>query len=141
MRCSTCGKDKDEQEFNWRWKASGIRQKSCRDCQRKQRQTWYERHKQEHLENVHQRKQRVIQAAREFVWNYLLNHPCEICGEPDPRVLEFHHLHGNDKPISVMAGQGYSIESIQSEIKKCQVLCANCHRRVTYAEQGWFQKV
>lgn len=136
--CATCHKLKDESEFNWRWKTLGIRHPTCRECHQKYRRNWYESHKEEHLENVYERKRKVIEEARQYVWKYLLAHPCAICGEKDPTVLEFDHLDEKKKDIALMAGQGYSIAAIQKEINKCQVLCANCHRRKTAAERRWF---
>ena len=37
-------------------------------------------------------------------------------------VLEFHHEHGKEYPISVMVNGGYPTQKIQSEIDKCVVL-------------------
>ena len=34
--------------------------------------------------------------------------------------------------ISKMVADGYSIEKILKELKKCEVLCANCHRKVHF---------
>jgi hypothetical protein len=91
------------------------------------------------LENVYERKKKVIQDSKEYVWNFLSTHPCVDCGESDPMVLEFDHISGSKKSnISVMAGQGYSLTAIQREIEKCVVRCANCHRRKTSKERGWF---
>ena len=115
-KCATCGKLKDESEFNWRWKKLGIRHPTCRECHKIYRKGWYESHKEEHLANVYNRKKDRIQEAREYVWNYLSTHPCVDCGESDPVVLEFDHVRGKDKNISVMAGQGYSISALQKEI-------------------------
>jgi hypothetical protein len=138
-RCATCKQYKDESEFNWRWKSLGILQPSCRNCQKEHRRTWYESHKDQHLENVYERKKKVIQDSKEYVWNFLSTHPCVDCGESDPMVLEFDHISGSKKSnISVMAGQGYSLTAIQREIEKCVVRCANCHRRKTSKERGWF---
>ena len=77
--------------------------------------------------------------AREFVYQYLLAHPCERCGETDPRVLEFHHVGEKDAEITRLISGGWSIKRIQKEIDKCQVLCANCHRKITVDERGWFR--
>ena len=73
------------------------------------------------------------------MYNYLSTHPCTSCGEDDPVVLEFHHVGGKDMAISQLVTGGYSIETIQAEINKCTVLCANCHRRLTMDERGWFR--
>lgn len=69
--------------------------------------------------------------------DYLSTHSCLECGESDPVVLEFHHRYGKDKEVSVMVAGGYPVATIQAEIDKCDVLCANCHRRKSKREQGW----
>lgn len=70
---------------------------------------------------------------RQEVTNYLLSHPCIDCGESDPIVLEFDHVKGiKFKAISTMLSNKYSWEKIKAEIAKCEVRCANCHRRVTH---------
>ena len=73
------------------------------------------------------------------MYDYLATHPCEECGESDVRVLEFHHVGGKDMAVSAMVSGGYSIERITSEISKCTILCANCHRKITVEERGWFR--
>jgi hypothetical protein len=92
-----------------------------------------------HLANVKERKDVVRIISREYVYQYLLNHPCISCGEADPRVLEFHHRHGKDRSVSELVAAGYSLATIQAEIDKCDVLCANCHRKLTMDERGWYR--
>jgi hypothetical protein len=41
--------------------------------------------------------------------------------------------------VSQLVGAGYSIAALQAEIDKCDVLCANCHRKKTMNERGWFR--
>lgn len=73
---------------------------------------------------------------REWLYQYLLQHPCVDCGEEDPVVLEFDHLHGKEINIS-SAINNWSIRRVQEEIDKCDVVCANCHRKRTAVDQDW----
>ncbi len=137
--CNHCGLYLPPDAFNWKNQVLGIRHKTCRNCQSEHQKQWYEKHKDTHKKNVLARKVSARQEARQFVLEYLSMHPCVQCGESDPMVLEFHHLGGKEKEISFMITGGYPIAKIQSEIVKCQVLCANCHRRRTVQERGWFR--
>ena len=98
---------------------------------------WYAENKEHHKATVRANTKKAIQSAREFVYEYLRTHPCERCGETDPTVLEFHHVGEKDREVGRMLTQGYSVDAIAAEIAMCQVLCANCHRRLTAKEQGW----
>jgi len=139
VKCVTCGEWKEEDEFNWRYKSLGIRHPTCRDCHKPFRKNWYEVNKERHLEQVKARKHEARNVAREYVWQYLSTHPCVECGESNPVVLEFHHRQGKDRAVSEMVTGGYPTSTIQSEIDKCDVLCANCHRKRTMQERGWFR--
>jgi hypothetical protein len=139
-QCNSCLEWKEEEDFNWRYKSLGIRHPTCKECQKFFRRQWYEgSSKERHLANVKERKHRVREEAREYVWNYLSTHPCEQCGENNPVVLEFHHTGDKEKEVSVMVASGYPIHTIQAEIDRCQVLCANCHRKITHTERGWYR--
>ncbi|MGL5719013.1 MAG: hypothetical protein ACRCX2_38785 [Paraclostridium sp.] len=56
-------------------------------------------------------------------------------------MLEFDHLDGVDKKFNISDSTAHSIASIEAEIAKCRVLCANCHRRRTAVQQGWYKDV
>jgi hypothetical protein len=140
--CNHCGVEKDEEEFNWRFKSLGIRHPTCRECAHGHNKKYYGTEgtaRDRHLQNVRERTEAAREAAREYVYQYLLKHSCESCGEADPRVLEFHHVGQKDSEITRLVSGGWSIRRIQEEIDKCQVLCSNCHRRVTVDERGWFR--
>jgi len=55
---------------------------------------------------------------------------CAICGEKDNRCLDFHHTSGKEMNISRSVRLCLSKERIISEIDKCVVVCANCHRKI-----------
>jgi len=77
---------------------------------------------------------------RDFLLEYLLIHPCVDCGEDDPIVLDFDHVKGKKfKNVGRLCINGFSTDSIKKEIDKCDVRCANCHRRKTAKEFGWYK--
>lgn len=68
--------------------------------------------------------------ARLLVLDFKRTHPCVDCEESDPVCLDFHHRDPSQK--SFVIGHQYaqrSRERMQIEIDKCDVLCANCHRK------------
>jgi hypothetical protein len=53
---------------------------------------------------------------------------CTDCGyNEDARALEFDHLPGTEKLGTVASMMYKSWEKIKQEIRKCEVVCANCH--------------
>ncbi len=62
---------------------------------------------------------------------------CVDCGEPNPIVLEFDHVKGEKiGNISDMVHRPLCIKTIKEEIRKCEVRCANCHRKETYKRRN-----
>jgi hypothetical protein len=69
---------------------------------------------------------------------FFRSHPCVDCGEDDPLVLEFDHLGEKDFNISKgVRDRGW--HKVLAEMAKCDVVCANCHRRRT-ARRGGFAR-
>jgi hypothetical protein len=61
-----------------------------------------------------------------------LAHGCVDCGEKDLQVLDFDHVRGvKTKHVSRLIYRAVSFQALYAEIDKCEVRCANCHRRVT----------
>jgi hypothetical protein len=72
---------------------------------------------------------------RSHVLAYLREHPCTICREDDPVVLDFDHTRDKVHHVSDLTSRG-RWSKLLAEIEKCRVLCANCHRRHTAATAG-----
>lgn len=109
----------------------------CKDCAKIRNAEYYkatpERNPQRRVAMEQRRQQ-----AREFVWDFLKKNPCVDCGESDIVVLEFDHVTGTKvAAISLMVGKAQGIDTIKAEMLKCEVRCANCHRRVTAQRAGW----
>jgi len=138
--CSICKKSKNDIEFNLKDSKTGKRQKACKLCTREQVRKHYYNNKEYYLEKTRKRNAQSRQAIREYLWNYLELHPCVDCGETDPVVLEFDHQHDKEMHVSHMGHNNSSIEKVEKEIAKCEVRCANCHRRKTSLQLGWYRK-
>jgi transposase-like protein len=64
---------------------------------------------------------------------------CVDCGERDPLVLEFDHVREKRQDVTRLAWHGCSLATIDAEIAKCEIRCANCHRRATARRAGHFR--
>ena len=83
-------------------------------------------------------KARRQASIRELLGQYLTGHPCVDCGVPDIRVLEFDHVRGHKiKDIGKMLAIAAPLDRVKEELAKCDVRCANCHRRKTVTQLGW----
>ena len=83
------------------------------------------------------RSERIEAIKKKMMQFYKLN-PCVDCGETDPRVLDFDHINNKKYNVSTLISKEYSWESILEEASKCEIRCANCHRKKTAIEQNHY---
>lgn len=77
---------------------------------------------------------------RDHMIAYLGEHPCVDCGEADIVVLDFDHTDPSKKRAQIADVLGsWNWQTILAEIDKCLVRCANCHRRRTSIQLGWYK--
>ena len=87
---------------------------------------WYENNKAKHISYVRSREKKVLVWLKE----YKSSLKCEKCGENHPACLEFHHINPSEKRFSLGRAKNFlTINTLQKEIAKCRLLCANCHRK------------
>lgn len=56
---------------------------------------------------------------------------CNLCGyNKSNSALEFHHIDPSQKSYGISSGICHDLESDLAEIKKCILVCANCHREI-----------
>jgi len=77
---------------------------------------------------------RKKQEKKDFIKEYKKHLECEICGETHPACLEFHHTEQKSFNISSAVRSSSNLDEIKDEIKKCKVLCSNCHKKMHYDE-------
>jgi hypothetical protein len=105
----------------------------CRLCFRDYFEARGDRHRAQSRAALRERKRR----ARAFITEYLRTHLCVDCGEGDLVVLDFDHLGHKLELVSALVHQGAPRARIEAEVARCEVRCANCHRRVTARRAGW----
>lgn len=77
-------------------------------------------------ENVKNSRQRL--KARLL---YVAGEKCAICGyNKCSSALEFHHLNPNEKDFTLATNANIATVKALEEIKKCVLVCANCHREI-----------
>lgn len=93
-------------------------------------------------EDLYKAQKRHRVKVRQKVLEFLLDKKCIDCSESDPIVLDFDHKDqkAKFKTIHQMLSGHYSWNSVLKEIDKCEIRCANCHRRKTYAQLGGYGK-
>jgi hypothetical protein len=136
--CIRCKTELDIFQFNKNPTRRDGHDNLCRTHRREYQQEWYKKNREQHVRRVQTNNIAVRARNTALLLEYLLKHPCSDCGESDPLVLEFDHVRGSKtKDISCMVQESWSWKTIEAEIAKCDVRCANCHRRKTAYEQNW----
>ena len=98
----------------------------------------YAKHREKVIAKAKQNSKIAKDRVRAYIKAHLEANPCVDCGEADIVVLEFDHIN-DDKHFSISDATrlGYGMPKIKAEIAKCEVRCANCHRKKTYERGGW----
>lgn len=96
--------------------------------------------RERYIEQARVSKQKLRLERPTYLMEFFESHSCVDCGERDPVVLEFDHL--PEKSFAI--GQALTRkrwQTILKEIEKCEVVCANCHRRRTARRKGSLRAV
>jgi hypothetical protein len=140
--CRRCNERKPLEDFPFKVKAEGLRHSACKLCCRAYSKADYVKNKTSYLQRATFSSSHLITQKQQYVWDYAKSHPCVDCGETDPVVLEFDHRENKVSSVSQMACQRTaSLELLKVEIAKCDVRCANCHRRKTAMQFNWYKNV
>lgn len=137
--CPRCTEEKALEQFRAR-KGKQTIQSWCRPCKQAYDREWYQRNRQRHSQAVRQRRRDQAYENRQIVME-AKSVPCADCGiQYSPYVMEFDH--GDADKVAEVSGSvgAWSAEQLRAEIRKCDVVCANCHRERTFGPGGDHQK-
>lgn len=132
-RCVICREWKPLSAFSKKTRSKDGLQPQCKTCAA----AYFQANRGTIIPKIRARQSRVKAQTRQATWDYLAVHPCVDCGESDPVVLEFDHVRGKKRDtIQGLVYKGHSLRMVMDEIAKCEVRCANCHRRKTACQLG-----
>lgn len=104
--CQHCG-ETNPSKFYPRMKSN------CKDCHNKH--TWL-------------RMESNVQYAKALYGN-----KCSICGyNKCTAALDFHHVDPSTKDPNFKRSRGWSRDRLLQELKRCILVCANCHREIHF---------
>ena len=111
--CSRCNQEKPDSEFYQRKNRNSGKTSMCKECT---------------LQYMKERRDVLIDQINQ----YKENKGCQKCGEKRFYLLDFHHNNPDEKEFTISNHTRKTFENLLSEIEKCSVLCANCHREYHY---------
>ncbi len=135
--CRKCGVLKALSEFYLRKNGprAGKYYEKCKLCFKERGRDYYHLNRERQLVLVKARTQKYLDQRRQLLAE-LKNKACKDCGKfYPPWVMDFDHKDGETKlgNIAHMFLKGmWRTEKVLAEIKKCDLVCSNCHRMRTY---------
>lgn len=78
---------------------------------------------------------KILTIAKKIKGINLLGGKCIICGDDNISHLSFHHIKEN-KEFNICDRKNVRWSILENEIKKCELLCENCHSEKHYLEDG-----
>ena len=114
--CRLCREEKSEDDFYYTYHYPRY---VCKKCENRKRTIW-------RIEQARAFKLKAIQ---------YLGGKCRRCGYHKSKyALEFNHLDPKKKKYEPtrLFHEGICWERVKEEIDKCELLCSNCHKEVTF---------
>jgi hypothetical protein len=135
--CGWCRKRLALEVFHRRGRAG--RQSVCKKCIAAYQANYYKKTRRRQLRSARLWKLNRQQIVREELEAYSIEHPCVDSGEGDMVVLDFDHVFGRKVAnVSKLIQNARPWTQVLLEIRKCQVVCSNCHRRRSARRGKWW---
>lgn len=124
--CARCHETKPVLEFNKKTSSADGWSSYCKDCNKAN----LKKHYADNTQYYKDKAQRYRSELRELINQLKLSQGCMYCGfNSHPAALDFHHRNPEHKLFNIAnVLHIISRDQLIIEIKKCDVICSNCHR-------------
>lgn len=103
----------------------------CKACGRKYDKAMRKTDKGKRLITLSLRRRN--EQRKKWILNELKTNRCKYCNESNIACLEFHHKYG-EKKFNLSSRMIKNKQAVLEEAKKCEVVCANCHRKIHWRD-------
>jgi hypothetical protein len=136
-RCIKCRERKPESDYSKNPSKKDGLNSICRKCFSMYYKSWYSKNSTTHKINTQNRTKTYRQDFRTFL-DSVKDVPCKDCGvKYPPYVMDFDHRDPSEKLMGVGDTYRYASsvisDEVKEEIKKCDIVCSNCHRERTHS--------
>jgi len=101
----------------------------CKECHRQYSKRHYQANKIYYACKARKNTKESLLKNREKINDYKSSKGCKYCKETDWACLDFHHPN-KDKSFAVSNKKSNGWDGLLLEIRKCDVVCSNCHRKL-----------
>lgn len=125
-KCNICGEEKEKLEFPKNKRKKDGCSDRCLICNRKIVKEHYYNNK----EIYYEKNKRFNKRKKDWWLDLKSKLRCNRCGENHIACLDFHHKNPKEKEANISSVYRYwSKRRVLDEIKKCEILCKNCHAK------------
>src|SRR5205085_4555952 len=92
---------------------------------------YYQRNRERLIQQQAEKNKRLAGKRRQWLAEYKSGLSCARCGESHPATLTFHHKKPARKSFAIGDANTLKVsrKRLLAEIRKCEILCANCHAK------------
>lgn len=129
-QCCRCNQEKPLSDFSGDRSSKDGYSARCKKCSCEYAHKQYKEKRAYCIEKSSRRVAKLIAENRQKREQYKTERGCRFCTERDPVALDFHHR--DEKKEYTISGRMGSLtwEQLLKEIRKCDVVCSNCHRKL-----------
>jgi len=144
----TCPKGHEWTKENTYWlkNAKPYPKRQCRVCQKERKQAKlttpegraYEAGKMRRWREKNPERAKAIEKRsydKRNKWIQSFKTKCKFCEETHFSCLDFHHRDSGEKLANIGQVRHWSHEKLLEEMNKCDIVCANCHRKYHWEEK------
>lgn len=127
--CKKCGVTKSFDMFYKRTTSKDGLQSYCKDCRKIIDSESYLQ-SEKRRSQIRENSNKLKTYNKKLLWRYKKLCKCALCSESEPVSLDLHHKNPKEKDFDPSSLVSYSTETLKAEIRKCVVVCSNCHRKI-----------